>query len=100
MRGAPQRGFALAIFLISLRVSESIEGRPGPFFRYSTQNSNGPGTEGVEMKKAPTTEVMRALVLELLKKRAFNNSYSDPNLSEFGMVSVCRNNCSSNRLKS
>jgi len=34
-----------------------------------------PGNE-----KAPTTEVMRALVSGLLKKRAFNNSYSDPDL--------------------
>jgi len=34
-------------------------------------------------QKAPTTEVMRALVLGLLKKRAFNNSYSDPNLPDF-----------------
>jgi len=36
--------------------------------------THGSGTEGVEMKKAPTTEVMRALVLGLLKKRVFNNS--------------------------
>ena len=33
---------------------------PVPIFMKLT---HGSGTEGVEMKKAPTTEVMRALVL-------------------------------------
>ena len=43
MRGAPQRGFSLAIFLISSRVSESSEGRPAPFFRdLYAQNSLNP----------------------------------------------------------
>jgi len=42
--------------------------------------------KGAETKKAPTTEVMRALVLGLLKKRAFNNSYSDPDLPDLPLA--------------